>query len=65
MKQVQISHPALVALQGRLKDIRTIAAVQTEQTPLIVRLGREANAAIEEIDQWLTDPAKQVTEEGS
>lgn len=62
MNHVQISHPALVALQGRLKAIQEYAAVATEQR--MTAIDQEASKGIEEIDRWLTDPAKQVTKGG-
>lgn len=58
MKTATITHPALVALQGRLKGIRDYAAHngRNHETPAVRAIRDEADAAIAEIDQWLTAP---------
>ncbi len=61
MKHVQISHPALVALQGRLRTISEEARPNTAESRAR-KIELEAEAGIAEIDQWLMDPAKQVQE---
>ena len=71
MNHVQISHPALVALQGRLRTAREalLSACRSIESewPGPARFERDGidqvDKAIEEIDQWLTDPAKQATPE--
>lgn len=63
MNFVRISHPALVALQGRLRGIAERShAINVDSIPDATRraIRAEAEAAIAEIDDWLTDPGRQV-----
>src|SRR5262245_23652654 len=59
MKQATINHPALVALQGRLRtvtdEIRCIDG-RNGNGPHASKAQREAQAAIVQIDEWLTRP---------
>lgn len=65
MRQVQINHPALVALQGRLQGIASFTQTlyDTNHHTEARRIRDELHAVTQQIDQWLTDSAKQVADE--